>query len=314
MSKIDNTTATAGGSTTQGSESKPNLYPSVDSSLQEETNPFYQSAPQPPSAAAPAGVSPSTTTTSPPENPFWGTHVMGTPSVPSSNPENKKAAALYGGSAGAGAGVADNNNPYLQYAPIEKAGNSPLESVLHVFNSWSNKAETLANNIWHNLKTGSSVQESAWGKMNLTAKALTGGGFETLYKQIFTTHENEKLKKTFACYLSTSTGPVAGTLYLSNVHAAFCSDRPLCFSAPSGQQTWSYYKVKVPLGQIGAINPVVMRDNPTSEKYIQIVTVDGHDFWFMGFVNYKKASKHLTDGISSFSAPGIPIPPVTAAE
>jgi hypothetical protein len=81
--------------------------------------------------------------------------------------------------------------------------------------------------------------------VNLTAKALTGGGFEALYKQTFTsTNPNEQLKKTFACYLSTTTGPVAGTLYLSDAHAAFCSDRPLSFTAPSGQGAWSYYKVK----------------------------------------------------------------------
>jgi len=54
----------------------------------------------------------------------------------------------------------------------------------------------------------------------------------------------------------------------------------------------------IPLNKIGTINPVVMRENQ-SERYIQIVTVDGHDFWFMGFVNYEKASRHLTESISS---------------
>lgn len=93
------------------------------------------------------------------------------------------------------------------------------------------------------MKTGPSVSGAAWGKVNLRAKAITGGGFETLYRQSFSTFPNETLKKTFACYLSTSTGPVTGTLYLSNIHAAFCSDRPLSFTAPSGQVTWSYYKV-----------------------------------------------------------------------
>ena len=93
------------------------------------------------------------------------------------------------------------------------------------------------------VKTGPSVSEAAWGKVNLTAKAITEGGFESLFKQIFATEPNEKLKKTFACYLSTSTGPVAGTLYLSTARLAFCSDRPLFFHAPSGQEAWSYYKV-----------------------------------------------------------------------
>lgn len=95
------------------------------------------------------------------------------------------------------------------------------------------------------MKTGPSVSETAWGKLNLTAKALTEGGFESLFKQIFPTDQNEKVKKTFACYLSTTTGPVAGTLYLSTAKVAFCSDRPLSFRAPSGQETWSYYKVNL---------------------------------------------------------------------
>ncbi|KAL5797260.1 hypothetical protein ACOSQ2_002080 [Xanthoceras sorbifolium] len=184
-----------------------------------------------------------------------------------------------------------------------------MESILHVFNSWGNKAETMANNIWQNLRTSSSVPGAAWGKMNLTAKAISGGGFESLYKQTFATHPNENLKKSFACYLSTSTGPVAGTLYLSNVHVAFCSDRPLSFTAPSGQKTWSYYKVMVPLAMVGTVNPVNMKEN-SSEKYIQMVTFDGHDFWFMGFVNFDKASRHLSESISSSVAPGIAVQPV----
>lgn len=68
-------------------------------------------------------------------------------------------------------------------------------------------------------------------------------------------------------------------------------------------------QVIVPLGKIGTVNPVTMKDNP-SEKYIQIVTVDGHDFWFMGFVNYDKASKNLSEGISNFVVSGIAVKPV----
>ncbi|KAI3407862.1 GRAM domain-containing protein, partial [Psidium guajava] len=225
----------------------------------------------------------------------WGTHVMGTPAVPTVHPDNQKAASW---------NAADHqqisHQPYVQYEPIDRSSSSsPLESVIHMFNTWSKRAETIARNIWHNLKTGQSVSGAAWGKVNLTAKAISEGGFESLFKQIFTTEPNEKLKKTFACYLSTSTGPVAGTLYLSTARAAFCSDRPLSFTAPSGQEAWSYYKVMIPLANIGTVNPVVMKENPP-EKYIQIVTADGHDFWFMGFVNFDKASHHLLNSLSEF--------------
>lgn len=221
---------------------------------------------------------------------------MGSPAVPTVHPDNQKAAAW---------NAADHqqiyHQPYVQFDPIERHSNSPLESVIHMFNYWSKKAESIACNIWHNLKTGQSVSGAAWGKVNLTAKAISEGGFESLYKNIFTTDPNERLKKTFACYLSTSTGPVAGTLYLSTANVAFCSDRPLSFTAPSGQQAWSYYKVMIPLTNIGTVNPVVMKENPP-EKYIQIVTTDGHDFWFMGFVNFERASHHLLESVSDFRA------------
>ncbi|GAA0149450.1 hypothetical protein LIER_36939 [Lithospermum erythrorhizon] len=235
----------------------------------------------------------------------FGTHIMGQPAAPTSHPDNQAAASW------TAAGddqhhhqeyhqQFNNHQPYVVYSPVDKP-TDPVQSVCHMFNSWSNKAETIARNIWHNLRTGPSVSEAAWGKLNLTAKAISEGGFESLYKQIFTTEANEKLKKTFACYLSTTTGPVAGTLYLSTHRVGFCSDRPLSFRAPSGQETWSYYKVMIPLANIENVNPVVLNKNPP-EKYIQISTIDGHDFWYMGFVNFEKANHHLLDSVSEFRA------------
>jgi hypothetical protein len=90
---------------------------------------------------------------------------------------------------------------------------------------------------------GSSVRETAWGWMTHGTRLLTEGGFEGVYKQTFGVTNNEQLRKTYACYLSTSTGPVAGTLYISNLKFAFCSDRPLSYAPAPGEQAWSYYKV-----------------------------------------------------------------------
>lgn len=66
----------------------------------------------------------------------------------------------------------------------------------------------------------------------------------------------------------------------------------------------------IPLANIGTINPVSMRESQ-SERYIQIVTVDGHDFWYMGFVNYDKASRHLSDTLSQFRQSGHAALPVS---
>ncbi|KAL6961811.1 hypothetical protein U1Q18_045102 [Sarracenia purpurea var. burkii] len=223
---------------------------------------------------------------------------MGPPAVPTVHPDNQKAATW---SAADHQLYFHQHHPYLQYSPVDKPNNNPLESVIHMFNSWSREAETIARNIWHHLKMGPSASETAWGKVNLTVKAITEGGFESLFKHTFPTEPNEKLKKTFACYLSTTTGPVAGTLYLSTVRVAFCSDRPLSFTAPSGQEAWTYYKVTIPVANIATVNPVVMDQNPP-QKYLQIETFDGHNFWFMGFVNFEKALHHVLDTLSDFRA------------
>ncbi|MQM08238.1 hypothetical protein Taro_041091 [Colocasia esculenta] len=233
-----------------------------------------------------------------------GTKYMGPPAAPSAHPHNQRAATWT-------AGPDDVPGPYrVVHESVEKPSSSPMETILELFNTWTKKAETVAANVWLNLKTAPSKTEAAWGKLGLAAKAISEGGFESLYKQTFHIDPNEKLKKTFACYLSTTTGPVAGTLYLSNLNVAFCSDRPLSFTAPSGQETWSYYKVMIPLGKMARVNPVTLKENPP-EKYIQIVTVDGHEFWFMGFVNYDKALAHLSEGVSGFRPPPpLPVQPV----
>lgn len=44
----------------------------------------------------------------------------------------------------------------------------------------------------------------------------------------------------------------------------------------------------VPLEKVKEVIPSFNESKP-EEKYIQVLTNDGHDFWFMGFVNYDKA-------------------------
>jgi hypothetical protein len=217
----------------------------------------------------------------------WGTKVMGAPASPSAHPQNQEAATW----------TAPEEHPtpssYI-VQPSAVDSKSPTSLVQNCFNKWTKKAENLASEVWTNLKTGNSMSDAAWGKLTLGAKALTEGGFEALFRQTFSVSPDEKLKKTYACYLSTSTGPVAGTLYMSTVKIAFCSDRPLSFTAPSGEASWSYYRLAIPLANLKAVDPSTNKDNP-AEKYIQIVTVDGHDFWMMGFINYENAMSNLQE-------------------
>lgn len=53
----------------------------------------------------------------------------------------------------------------------------------------------------------------------------------------------------------------------------------------------------IPLGKIKKANKSTNIEIP-SQKYIEIVTGDNFDFWFMGFFNYQRTFKYLDEAIS----------------
>ena len=92
------------------------------------------------------------------------------------------------------------------------------------------------------VKTGPSLADAAMGRIAQGTKVLAEGGYEKIFRTTFETVPEEQLKNSYACYLSTSAGPVMGVLYISTEKLAYCSDNPLSYK--SGDQTeWSYYKV-----------------------------------------------------------------------
>ncbi|XP_068642485.1 GEM-like protein 1 [Aristolochia californica] len=201
-----------------------------------------------------------------------------------------------------------DSNPYVSASPapasssaLETAKNT-MESVRDVLGRWgkkvgeaSKKAEDLAGNVWQHLKTAPSVTDAAMGRIAQGTKVLAEGGYEKIFLQTFETVPDEKLQESFACYLSTSAGPVMGILYLSTAKLAFCSDSPLSYKV-GDRNEWSYYKVLIPLHQLRAVNPSASKVNP-AEKYIQVISVDNHEFWFMGFVSYDSAVKCLQQAL-----------------
>uniref|UniRef100_A0A2P2JT66 FH INTERACTING protein 1 n=1 Tax=Rhizophora mucronata TaxID=61149 RepID=A0A2P2JT66_RHIMU len=142
------------------------------------------------------------------------------------------------------------SNPYVSPAPAAASGNkNKMEAVKDVLGKWgkkaaeaTKKAEDLAGNMWQHLKTGPSFADAAVGRIAQGTKVLAEGGYEKIFSQTFETVPEEKLLKTYACYLSTSAGPVMGVLYLSTAKLAFCSDNPLSYNVGDETQ-WSYYKV-----------------------------------------------------------------------
>ncbi|KAK4576944.1 hypothetical protein RGQ29_027465 [Quercus rubra] len=146
------------------------------------------------------------------------------------------------------------------------------------------------------LRVSPSLTDAAMARLVQGTKVLAEGGLDHAFQQAFNILPGEELLNSYACYLSTTSGPVIGTLYLSTKRVAFCSDYSFCCYSSTGQPEWMYYKMVVQLDQLRAVNPSANRLNP-SEKYIHIITRDGYEFWFMGFISYDKALKKLTEAL-----------------
>ncbi|PWA53842.1 GRAM domain-containing protein [Artemisia annua] len=197
------------------------------------------------------------------------------------------------------------SNPYVSPGPVpESSTKKTIDTVKDVLGKWGKKAadatkkgQDYAGEMWQHLKTGPSITDAAVGRIAQGTKALAEGGYEKIFATTFETVPDEKLLKYYPCYLSTSAGPVMGMLYMSTAKLAFSSDNPLSYKV--GEETqWSYYKVVIPLHQLKAVNASKSKANP-NEKYIQIISVDSHEFWFMGFVNYDSAVQNLQGALQS---------------
>ena len=129
------------------------------------------------------------------------------------------------------------------------------------------------------------------------ARILQAGGIERVFRRYFSVGKREKLLKACLCYLSTTSGPIAGLLFISNEKIAFRSDRSLTVTSPKGDLIRVPYKVSIPLRRIKRVSPSENVNKP-NQKYIQIVTVDDFEFWFMGFVSYQRSFKYLQQVIS----------------
>ncbi|KAL1070975.1 hypothetical protein V6Z11_D11G059200 [Gossypium hirsutum] len=174
----------------------------------------------------------------------------------------------------------NGSNPYIAQSPAPESFSTSfkekMDTVKDVLGRWgrkvgeaTRKAEDLAGNTWQHLKTSPSLAEAAMGRIAQGTKVLA------------------------------EAGPVMGILYVSTAKLAYCSDTPLPYK--NGTQTeWSYYKVVIPLHQLKAVNPSTSRLN-CAEKYIQVITVDSHEFWFMGFLNYDGAVTCLKEALQLHS-------------
>ncbi|CAK9163596.1 unnamed protein product [Ilex paraguariensis] len=204
----------------------------------------------PPTAAetwtsVPVGSEPSPPPPPPPPPPA-GQPSVNTPRSPSAS---EGPAPISGNSATT---MPPESNPYVSPATVPQSSmKNTMDSVKDVLGKWgkkaaeaTKKAEGFAGDMWQHLKTGPSFADAAVGRIAQGTKVLAEGGYEKIFRQTFEIVPEEQLLKSYACYLSTSAGPVMGILYVSTAKLAFCSDNPLSYKV--GDQTqWSYYKVLI---------------------------------------------------------------------
>lgn len=168
------------------------------------------------------------------------------------------------------------------------------------------KSSSFAYRIRDHVKLGHKLSETVKGKLSLGARIIQEGGRANIFKQIFGVSQGEELLKASQCYLSTTAGPIPGLLFISTQKLAFCSERPITLPSPpaSGpaaagqlQLLRTHYKVRIPIRKIKTVNQSENVNKP-QQKYIEIVTHDDFDFWFMGFLRYEKAFRNLHKALS----------------
>jgi hypothetical protein len=67
-------------------------------------------------------------------------------------------------------------------------------------------------------------------------------------------------------------------------------------SSPNAGTVRVPYKVAIPLGRVKTAKPSENKDRP-EQKYVQVVTDDGFEFWFMGFVRHQVSLQELEKAI-----------------
>ncbi|CAN6240227.1 unnamed protein product [Urochloa humidicola] len=163
---------------------------------------------------------------------------------------------------------------------------------------WVSKLSRRAQGFREHVTLGPKLSETVKGKLSLGARILQAGGVERVFRQAFSADKGERLVKALQCYLYTTGGPIAGMLFVSTKKVAFRSDRPITVTTSAkGDTARVTYKVVIPLRRIGKVRPSENADRP-EEKYIHVATVDGFEFWFMGFVSYQRSWRCVESAVS----------------
>ncbi|KAG6606299.1 GEM-like protein 2, partial [Cucurbita argyrosperma subsp. sororia] len=197
------------------------------------------------------------------------------------------------------------DNPYVQFSAASSSSAQPgkrdkmwdtLGRCGKMLEDYGKMAGEAVGNVWHHIKVSPSIADAAKARLVQGTKLLAEGGPEGLFQSTFGVLPGEKYLHSYACYLYAPSGPVNGTLYISTKRLAFCSESPVGNSPSPGQPQSAYYKVVIDLNRLATAHPSPNLLNP-SEKDIHIVTKDGYEFWFVGFLSFSSALKSLNEAL-----------------
>ncbi|PIN07388.1 hypothetical protein CDL12_20045 [Handroanthus impetiginosus] len=171
-------------------------------------------------------------------------------------------------------------SPSKQYS---KMRHNRVDSITTKMIKLGQSMDIFAQGIREHVRIGPKLSETVKGKLSLGARILQLGGLEKVFEQKFNVNrDDEKLLKASQCYLSTTAGPIAGLLFISNNRLAFRSERSI--------------KVMIPLGKIKRAVESKNVEKPT-HKNVQVVMEENFEFWFMGFLNHQRTLKYLQQAI-----------------
>ncbi|XP_039029476.1 GEM-like protein 6 [Hibiscus syriacus] len=152
--------------------------------------------------------------------------------------------------------------------------------VVKRMNKLGKKADTFAHGIREHVRLGPKISETVNGKLSLEGKNSSsrrcGYDIQTI---VLCRRRGEAVEGMPMLFINNS------------------SDRSIKIPSPNGEFLRVHYNVLIPLEKIKGVNESENMKKP-SQKYMEIVTVDDFEFWFMGFFNYQKTFKYLQQAIS----------------
>ncbi|KAK1438017.1 hypothetical protein QVD17_03818 [Tagetes erecta] len=151
----------------------------------------------------------------------------------------------------------------------------------------------------YGMSLGTKLIEIVKHKLSYGAKILSRDlGGKTCRKK-FCMRDSEELLHATQCCIYTTAGAIAGTLFVSTERVGFCSNRSLKMHSNIGEVLKFQYKISIPLEKIKRSEESMNLKKP-SNKYVELVTVDDFNFWFLGFKDYKKTLRYIHETFTQY--------------